>query len=151
MKIGFAASSGGHLEQLMMLKTLMEKYPSFTLTEKGSFLSSKTVNKKIELKQINRKEKFFLFKFLIIFLKSYKIYKQEKPDLIITTGALITIPIALITKIHGGKIIYIESFAKIDSLTITGKIMYKIADEFIVQWPNLKDKYSNAVYGGGIY
>ena len=34
LKICFAASSGGHYEQLMMLKPLMEKYDSFVLTEK---------------------------------------------------------------------------------------------------------------------
>ena len=34
MKICFAASSGGHYEQLMMLKPLMEEYNSFVITEK---------------------------------------------------------------------------------------------------------------------
>ena len=34
IKICFAASSGGHYEQLMMLKPLMKKYPSFVVTEK---------------------------------------------------------------------------------------------------------------------
>ena len=34
LKICFAASSGGHYEQLMMLKPLMNKYDSFILTEK---------------------------------------------------------------------------------------------------------------------
>ena len=37
MKIVFAASSGGHFEQLMMLKPLMEKYDSFILTEKTDY------------------------------------------------------------------------------------------------------------------
>ena len=34
LKICFAASTGGHFEQLMMLKPLMKKYDSFILTEK---------------------------------------------------------------------------------------------------------------------
>ena len=37
MKICFAASSGGHYEQLMMLKPLMEKYDSFVITEKTDY------------------------------------------------------------------------------------------------------------------
>ena len=36
-KICFAASSGGHYEQLMMLKPLMEKYDSFVITEKTDY------------------------------------------------------------------------------------------------------------------
>lgn len=37
IKICFAASSGGHYEQLMMLKPLMEKYDSFVITEKTDY------------------------------------------------------------------------------------------------------------------
>ena len=39
-KICFASSSGGHFEQLMMLKPLMEKYDSFIVTEKTSYKSN---------------------------------------------------------------------------------------------------------------
>lgn len=37
IKICFAASSGGHYEQLMMLKPLMEEYESFVVTEKTDY------------------------------------------------------------------------------------------------------------------
>lgn len=36
-KLCFAASSGGHYEQLMMLKPLMQRYDSFVLTEKTQY------------------------------------------------------------------------------------------------------------------
>ena len=36
-KICFAASSGGHFEQISMLKPLMEKYDSFLVTEKTDY------------------------------------------------------------------------------------------------------------------
>ncbi len=37
IKICFAASSGGHFEQLMMLKPLMNKYDSFVVKERLKF------------------------------------------------------------------------------------------------------------------
>ncbi len=37
LKLCFASSSGGHYEQLMMLKPLMEKYNSFIVTEKTEY------------------------------------------------------------------------------------------------------------------
>lgn len=40
IKICFAASSGGHFEQLMMLKPLMSRYDSFVVTEKTSYSSN---------------------------------------------------------------------------------------------------------------
>lgn len=44
-------------------------------------------------------------------------------------------------------IIYIESLARISSLSLTGKLIYPLTDEFIVQWPELLT-YRNAKYYG---
>ena len=57
----------------------------------------------------------------------------------------------LIGKIFGSKIIFIESFANSSSKSITGKIVYKFADLFIVQWENMLNIYPKSVYGGWIY
>ena len=58
---------------------------------------------------------------------------------------------ALIAKILGSKIIYIETFANITTKTITGKLVYKFADLFIVQWKSMLELYPNAKYGGWIF
>jgi UDP-N-acetylglucosamine:LPS N-acetylglucosamine transferase len=76
---------------------------------------------------------------------------KEKPDCIISTGALITYPICLLGKMMGKKIIYIESFARVDRPSLTGKFMYKVADLFIVQWEELLKHYPKAVHTGGIF
>lgn len=58
-KICFAASSGGHYEQLMMLKPLMEKYESFVITEQTEYSAESKGEKTYYMRQVNRKEKFF--------------------------------------------------------------------------------------------
>ena len=142
IKICFAASTGGHYEQLMMLKPLMEK------TE----YSAKARNEKTYyMKQVNRREKDFLLKMLINVFLSIKIFFKEKPDIIICTGVLAMIPICLISKMVGKKLIYIESFAKVTSPTETGKLLYKFADQFYVQWKPMLKCYPKAIYLGGIY
>lgn len=149
-KICFASSSGGHFEQLMMLKPLMEKYESFIVTEKTNF----NVNSDYPiyvLKQVNRKERNFLSRLFLNILDSVKIFFKEKPDVIITTGVLAVVPLCLICKIFNRKVIYIESFAKVTSPTITGKILYHIADRFYVQWESMLSIYPKAVYVGSIY
>ena len=45
IKVCFAASSGGHYEQLLMLKPLMLKYKSFIVTEKTN-ITQKLMEKK---------------------------------------------------------------------------------------------------------
>lgn len=151
LKICFAASSGGHYEQLMMLKPLMEKYDSFIITEETAYKAKIKGEKTYYMKQVNRKEKTFFVRMIINTFRSFKIYLKEKPDCVICTGVLAMIPICLITKMFGKKLIYIESFAKVTSPTKTGKLLYKYADRFYVQWPQMKEIYPDAIYLGGIY
>lgn len=151
MKIVFAASSGGHLEQLMMLKPLMEKYPSVIVTEKTDYSAGKFSVKTYYLLQINRKEKLFLPKLIVNTFKSLRVLIIERPKVMITTGVLSIIPLALLMKLFGGKLIYMESFAKVTSKTLSGNLLYKYADQFYVQWEEMLRLYPNAIYKGGIY
>lgn len=151
MKICFTASSGGHLEEMSRLKVLLQKYDGFILTEKGDYNVVDWIDKKYYVSQINRKELWFIPKFIKLFFESNKILKKENPDIIISTGALVTYPISLLAKFKKKKIIYIESFARVDSPSLTGKLMYKIADLFIVQWEEMLEIYPNAKYVGGIF
>lgn len=151
LKLCFAASSGGHFEQLLMLKPLMERYVSFIVTEKTIYKAENINVKTYYMKQINRKEINFILYMLINIVRSLKIYMKEKPDIVISTGVLATIPIALIAKLNGKKLIYIESFAKVTSGTLTGKLLYRFADQFYVQWKPMLKIYPKAIYLGGIY
>lgn len=150
-KICFAASSGGHFEQLMMLKPLMEKYDSFILTEKTKYANKNSDIPVFFVPQVNRHEKTMVFNLLKNIFLSIKIFAKEKPDVVICTGVLATIPMCLIAKLCRKKLIYIESFAKINSPTLTGKLMYKFADKFYVQWESMLKCYPKAIYKGGIY
>lgn len=151
IKICFAASSGGHFEQLVMLKPLMEKYDSFVLTEETAYKAKVKEQKMYYVKQVNRKEKSFIPRMIGNTIRSLIIYRKEKPDVVICTGVLAMIPMCLIAKFHGKKLIYIESFAKVTSATLSGKLLYKFADQFYVQWPEMQKIYPRSIYLGGIY
>lgn len=151
IKICFAASSGGHYEQLMMLIPLMEKYDSFVVTEQTDYDAKLKGEKTYYMRQVNRREKTFIFRMTQNMWRSLKVYMKEKPDVVICTGVLATIPICLISKLMKKKLIYIESFAKVTSPTETGKLLYKFADQFYVQWKPMLKVYPKAFYLGGIY
>lgn len=151
IKICFAASSGGHYEQLLMLKPLMQKYDSFIVTEKTKYSAKVNGGKMYFLSQVNRKEISFIPRMIFNTTKSLLIFLIERPDVVICTGVLAMIPICLIAKLMGKKLIYIESFAKVTSATETGKLMYKFADQFYVQWKSMLNIYPKAIYLGGIY
>lgn len=149
-KVCFAASSGGHFEQLMMLRPLMEEYEGFIVTERTGY-KVETGFPTYELPQVNRRERSFVPRMVRNALASLHIFLRERPDAIVTTGVLATIPLCLICKLAGRHIVYIESFAKINSPTETGRLMYRLADRFYVQWESMLSVYPNAVFVGGVY
>lgn len=150
IKVCFASSSGGHLEQLLALKPLMERYDSFILTERTAYTAKFPVRARY-VKQVNRHEASFLPRMAANAAVSLKDWIVERPDVIVCTGVLATIPFCLIGHALGSKLVYIESFAKTDSPTMTGKLMRKHADRFYVQWGSMLEVYPEARFVGGVY
>ena len=148
-KICLISSSGGHYEQLQMLKPLGEKHNIFWVTEKADYSG----NADYYLLQTGTNEFLlvFLAKMLINSFKTIGIWIKEKPDVVVTTGTMIALPISFLAKLLRKKVIYIETFARIYDCTRAGKLMYKFADLFIYQWEPLKKHYPKGVYGGSIY
>ena len=151
MKACFVASSGGHWEELMCLRPIAEEQDTFYVTEAGGQAQDSGLEKLYCRPQINRREVLFLLRFLRLLLSAAKILKTEKPDCIITTGALIAFPFCLLGKWFRKKIIYIESFARVHDRSLTGRLVYPFADLFLVQWESMLEVYPGAKYVGGIF
>lgn len=59
--------------------------------------------------------------------------------------------VAFVYKLFGvmnTEIIFVESFCRVQKLSLTGRILYHIADKFIVLWPDLVHNYPRAEYLG---
>ncbi len=149
--ICLAASSGGHYEQILMLKPLLEKYDGFVLTEKTKYSADVKGIETTHVLQVNREEWSCWPRLIANAFISLGIYIKRRPNVVICTGVLAMIPMCLLVKLFGGTLIYIESFAKVTSPTQTGKLLYRFADKFFVQWETMKEFYPNAEYLGGIY
>lgn len=129
----------------------MDKYESFIITEKTLYNTTIENKKTYFMKQVKRKEWSFPLKLIANAFKSLWIFIVQRPDVVITTGVLAMIPICLLAKLFRKKLIYIESFAKVTSPTETGKLLYKYADRFYVQWESMLEYYPDAICLGGIY
>ena len=69
----------------------------------------------------------------------------------VTTGTHTAVPMCYIAKLFRKKVIYIETFANRYSKTLAGKMIYPIADTFIVQWEEMLKIYPKAKYFGSVY
>ena len=154
-KILFIASTGGHFSELMQLSSMFKKYDYHIITEKTK-TNTNLVDKypsKVDYLVYGTKDHLFLyvFKFLINCIKSLYLYFKIRPKFIITTGTHTAVPMCYIGKIFGSKIIFIETFANSKTKTLSGKMIYPIANLFLVQWKEMLELYPKAVYKGGIY
>lgn len=145
MKICIACSAGGHLTEALQLLPILKKHSFFFLTFKRK--QSKELLKKYKVYFTLDPKRNFL-KLLVNFLHSFLILLKERPKLIISTGAASAVLPCYIGKILGGKVVFIETLAAIYKPSLSGRIIYPIADLFIVQWKSLLKFYKKAIYGG---
>lgn len=89
-----------------------------------------------------------LLKYARNFLQSLWMVLRVRPHAVLSSGGGMTIAACLIGKFVGAKLIYVESGARVHTLSRTGKLLYRFADLFIVQWPPLAKQYPKAMYGG---
>lgn len=152
-KVLFISSTGGHLNELLQLKSLFYNYDYLLVTEKDK--STISLKDKYNVKYLvygTRKNLFsYFFKFIFNFIKSFIIFIKFKPDVVITTGAHTCVPMLFIAKLFKKKSIYIETMANRKTKTMTGKIVEKWVTYFVVQWEDMKNLYEDSVYGGLIY
>ena len=153
-KVLFISSTGGHLDELLQLNSLLKKYDSYIITEK----TKSTVQLKDKYSKVNyliygTKDHMFSYIFKIIYniIKSLILFIRIRPKVIVTTGTHTAVPMCYIGKLFFRKIIYIETIANSKTKTLSGKLVYPIADTFIVQWESMLELYPKAICGGWIY
>ena len=149
-KVIFAASSGGHLTELLKVQELFKDYDYLLVTEMTDVtrdLKDKYNIKYVDYGPNKNKIKYWwtIFKNLA---KAIGIVAKFRPDTVVSTGAQVGGFFCYIGKFFGAKVVYIETMAKIKELSGTGHNVYKIADKFYVQWKNLAEKYDKAEYIG---
>jgi len=151
----YISSTGGHLNELLQLKELFKKYDYYIVTEKtksSEFLKSEYEDKVSYLAYETKKRPIkYIFVFIYNIIKSLGIFIMQKPNIIITTGTHTAVPMCYIGKLFRKKIIFIETFANRNTKTVAGRLVYPIADTFVVQWEEMLKLYPKAQYWGWIY
>lgn len=78
----------------------------------------------------------------------WPIVRQIRPDVVLANGPAIAVPAIVIGKALGAQVIYVESASRVTGLSASGRMIYRLADLFIVQWPQLTARYPRAIYAG---
>jgi beta-1,4-N-acetylglucosaminyltransferase len=153
-KIILICSDGGHLAQILELKELFTQYDYLLISEKTE--ATIELKEKYNIKFLKGRPKgergiMFWFSVLANMFLSLRLLLTHYPKVIITTGSHTAVPMCILGKLFFVKVVWILSYARINTKAKSASLIYPIADKFIVQWENAKKLYPNSIYLGGIY
>ena len=159
----FACNQGGHFSQMMALNELFGRYESVLVTDNVRATKQMAALRQIggieivegeSAQRNNMKDQdsgsrlSFWSSYIRLFFSCRKIWKKYRPKVIVSTGSNIAVPLFLIGKLHGSKIIFIETRAKVYARSMTGILVRRISDQIFVQWPEMLELYPEAKYCG---
>lgn len=149
IKVALVGSSGGHLTHLIQMREWWSNKERLWVTFNKADATSQLEGEKVYwcYYPTNRNVKNLIKNSFL----ALKVLIKEKPNLIVSSGAASAIPFFYLGKLFGAKLIYIEVYDRVDSPTLTGKIVYPICDEFIVQWDEQLKFYPKAKMLGGLF
>ena len=83
--------------------------------------------------------------------QSLQALRLFQPDVVLSSGPSVAVPACAMARLLGVKVIFVETGSRVTSLSLTGRLMYRLADLFFVQWPELCEQYPRAVYAGRLF
>ncbi|XP_014789651.1 UDP-N-acetylglucosamine transferase subunit ALG14 homolog isoform X1 [Octopus bimaculoides] len=167
--------SGGHtMEMIRLLSGLTEKYyprhyvvansDKFSNTKIEEFEQRRSLcaggDKAYKVYHIPRSREVGQSYFSSIFSTIYSCFccfplvRRIHPDLILCNGPGICVPIVFVGLIlkylflMDVTIVYVESVCRVKTLSLSAQLLYPFIDHLLVQWPQLKERYSGADFLG---
>jgi UDP-N-acetylglucosamine:LPS N-acetylglucosamine transferase len=148
VKICLVASAGGHLSQLLKIVPAVDGYEAFVVTTSEAVRKNLVPLGRVHVVgECNRQHRLQVVR---VFLACWRILRREKPDVILSTGAAAGCLCCFLGKLRGAKVVWVDSITNVDRLSLSGRLVRRIADLFIVQWPALAQKYRGTEYIGTI-
>ncbi|XP_051910273.1 UDP-N-acetylglucosamine transferase subunit ALG14 homolog [Hippocampus zosterae] len=168
------AGSGGHTTEILrLMKSLSSAYsPRFYViadTDRMSEERIRTFEKSNHLlysdpqftihriprsREVHQSWASSVFSTLNAQFYSIHVIFRLRPDVVLCNGPGTCVPLCvagLLLGILGIKkvlIVFIESICRVESLSLTGRILYHFADYFFVQWVSLRNNYPKSIFLG---
>lgn len=146
MKIMLVCSAGGHFHTMQGLHPFWDTHERVWVT----FLTA-TTKAALEGEKVywawsptNRNLRNLVRNFFL----AWKVLFQERPHLVISTGAGVTVPFLILAKILGSQTVFVESITRVRQLSLSARLVLPFLDTLYVHWPQLQVRYPRAEFIG---
>jgi UDP-N-acetylglucosamine:LPS N-acetylglucosamine transferase len=83
-------------------------------------------------------------------LLAWKTVRRLRPCVLLTTGAGVAVPFAWVGRMHGAKVVYVESLTRIDRPSLSCRLIAPVASRVYGQWPELAQAMPRARFVGSV-
>ena len=148
MKVALVCSSGGHLAQLHRLEPWWREHErvwvTFDTIDATSLLAGE------EVVWANHPTTRNLANALRNARLAWRVLREVRPDVVVSDGAGVAVPFFVVAKLLRISTVYLEVVDRIETRTLTGRLVYPMTDLFCVQWEEQLRLYPRAVEVGAL-
>lgn len=141
-RVALAASPGGHIDLLIAVAGAVEDADRMWVLPDGARRGALAAEK--ERTAIVRLYGFNAARLLGNMWDSLRALRRFRPDLVVTSGAGVVVPYCLLARALGARIIYLETMARVTSASKAGRVLSRVAEVTLVQWPESLSVYPGA-------
>jgi len=144
MKICIVSSCGGHLTEVRTLLPAYSDLDHVYVLNDHALLPADMLGRTHFIAHSERD-----WKFLLNLWEAWRILRRERPDVILSSGAGPAVPFAIIGKLFfQTRVVFVETITRVEAPSMTGRLMYRLADDFFYQWKRLAPFFPKGIYGG---
>jgi len=156
-KVALISSAGGHLTEVLALVEdlagehefllVVTDYPAvrgMRLEGIDRIILAPTLWRNIESRLLKRPRQLAGVALTMVWWLGtfWRLFRRERPDALISVGAEIAVPAYLVNRLFFRRpALYVESLARIQTPSLTGRLVARLADRVFVQWPAVRDRY----------
>ncbi|HYO39138.1 MAG TPA: PssD/Cps14F family polysaccharide biosynthesis glycosyltransferase [Nocardioidaceae bacterium] len=137
-------SSGGHLAQLLQLRPWWS-------TRQRAWVTFDTADAVGQLREepnvhwAHRPTTRNIPNLLRNTRQAFEVVRRFRPTTIVSTGAAVAVPYFVLGRLTGCRTVYIEVFDRVETPTLTGRLVRPFAELMLVQWPEQAALYDDAI------
>lgn len=148
-RVLMVCSSGGHLAQLLRLRTWWEHQERTWVTFDTRDAESSLAGERVVIGHFPTTRN--IPNLLRNAVLAVRMLLRDRPDVIVSNGAGLAVPFFWVGWLLRIPSVWVEVYDRIDSATMTGRLVRPVASLFCVQWPEQARVYPGATVIGPVW
>lgn len=148
LEVLLVCSSGGHLLQLVALRDAWRDRRRLWVTDDAADTRSILRNEPAVFGDPPSSRSIRAL--IRSSMRAARLIRRHRPYTILTTGSAIAVPYAWIGRVFGAEVIYVESITRVETPSLTLRLLRPATTSIYVQWPELATRVRGARFAGTV-